>query len=115
MNVIKIKFMHLSLFMVGKVFLAIKVILSRIQTKSSFLNDSKNIYHLVYSNKIIFFKVLTSRFKLDKLNKKLYIFNYQLNHDFIYIIGRGDHFLFGSIFIKKSNQTEFFFQFSLVF
>jgi hypothetical protein len=40
-------------------------------------------------------------------------------HDFIYeiftwkkpipSIFRGDHFQFGSIFIKKSNQTDFFF------
>jgi hypothetical protein len=107
--------MHLSLFMVGKVFLAIKVILLRIQTKSSFLNDSKNIYHLVYSNKIIFFKVLTLKFKLDKLNKKLYIFNYQPNHDFIYIIGRGDHFRFSFVFIKKKVIKPNFFPGSVRF
>jgi len=28
---------------------------------------------------------------------------------FIYILVRSDHFRFGSVFIKKSNQTEFFF------
>jgi len=26
------------------------------------------------------------------------------------VMGRGDHFRFGSVFIKKSNQTEFFFE-----
>jgi len=28
---------------------------------------------------------------------------------FIYILVRSDHFRFGSVFIKKNNQTEFFF------
>jgi len=41
------------------------------------------------------------------INDKISI--YPLNNITYIILGRGDHFRFGSVFIKKSNQTEIFF------
>jgi len=36
--------------------------------------------------------------------------NVAMNYDMFLLLARGDYFRFGLIFIKKSNQTEFFFQ-----
>jgi hypothetical protein len=48
-------------------------------------------------------------FWCDDIKKSILIYFLLLNFFFHMVKSRGDHFRFGSVFIKKSNQTEIFF------